>query len=457
MSEPAKKLPARVVARAMSLWEYVNNGIWSDNRRHWWISVVKTVSLSVRSFLNRDLQTQACAMTYRTLLAIVPALALLLAIGRGFGLQSLLKEELFRLFPAQHVAIDYALNFVESYLEHTSEGVFVGVGIVFLIYTLISLVSNVESTFNLVWGVKEGRGFWRKITDYTAMLLILPVLMICAGGLSLLISSTIEAFFAFEFLTPLISWLLEFASWLMTWLFFTAVYILIPNTKVKFINALIAGIICGSGFLVLQWLFVTGTLYVTRYNAIYGSFSVLPLLLLWLQLTWVVCLAGAVICYSSQNIFSFSMEREVSTISVRYRSKIIMAISTIAVKRFAAGLRPLSPHELTDYYEIPTRLVTEITDRLCTAGVLSRVIIDDKKEIYGFQPAISPDAMTAGEVARRLESLGTRNFIPDFDKNFSGVSSAMMKIADALSDIASDVRLVDIDIRILPENPDIQH
>ncbi|MEZ3520030.1 MAG: YihY/virulence factor BrkB family protein [Muribaculaceae bacterium] len=452
MSDTTAQNKKNIVSRAMALWDYVNTGIWSDSRRTWWISIVKTISLSVRSFLNRDLQTQACAMTYRTLLAVVPALALLMAIGRGFGLQTVLKEELFRLFPAQHVAINYALNFVESYLQHTSEGLFVGVGIVFLIYTLISLVSNVEDTFNLVWGVKEGRSFWRKITDYTSMLLILPVLMICAGGLSLLISSTIETIFDFEFLTPLISWSIEFASWVMTWLFFTAVYILIPNTKVKFLNAFIAGVICGSGFLVLQWLFVTGTLYVTRYNAIYGSFAFLPLLLLWMQLTWVVCLAGAVICYSSQNIFSFSMEREVSTISVRYRSKIIMAISAVAVKRFVAGLRPLSAHELMDYYELPARLVTEITDRLCAAGVLSRVVIDDKKEIYGFQPALDPAVMTAGEVAARLEALGTRSFIPEFELNFPGVGPAMQKISDALADVASEVRLTDIDIRIRPEN-----
>ena len=222
MSDTTAQNKKNIVSRAMALWDYVNTGIWSDSRRTWWISIVKTISLSVRSFLNRDLQTQACAMTYRTLLAVVPALALLMAIGRGFGLQTVLKEELFRLFPAQHVAINYALNFVESYLQHTSEGLFVGVGIVFLIYTLISLVSNVEDTFNLVWGVKEGRSFWRKITDYTSMLLILPVLMICAGGLSLLISSTIETIFDFEFLTPLISWSIEFASWVMTWLFFTA-------------------------------------------------------------------------------------------------------------------------------------------------------------------------------------------------------------------------------------------
>ena len=267
-----------IVERATTLYNYLTTGIWSDPRRTWWINVLRIVNLSVKSFLNRDIQSQACALTYRTMLAVVPALALLLAIGRGFGMQDLLQSELYKLFPAQHMAITYAMNFIDSYLKQSSEGLFVGVGIVFLLWTLISLIGNVEDTFNLIWGQKNGRSIWRKLSDYTAMLLILPILMICASGLSILLSSTLNAIFNFEFMTPVIAALLEGAQCLMTFLFFTAVYMLIPNTKVKFKNAFISGTISGIGFLVLQWLFVTGTLYVTKYNAIYGSFAFIPLL-----------------------------------------------------------------------------------------------------------------------------------------------------------------------------------
>ena len=164
----------RAADRAVSIWDYVSAGVWTDNRQRWQVRVVKTLNLSVRSFLNADIQTQACAMTYRTLLAIVPALALLFAIGRGFNMQNLIEGELMHLFPAQHQAVVAALGFVDSYLNQSAEGVFVGVGIVFLLWTLISLIMNVEDTFNLVWGIKEGRSLWRKLTDYTAMLIIRP-------------------------------------------------------------------------------------------------------------------------------------------------------------------------------------------------------------------------------------------------------------------------------------------
>ncbi len=260
-----------ITAWVVRLWKYCSSGVWNDTGRGWRTTTVKTLNLSVRSFLDGDLQTQACAMTYRTLLAIVPALALLFAIGRGFGFQNLLQDELYSYFPAQHEVIHQCLGFVDSYLSQASEGVFVGVGLVFLLWTLISLLGNVEDVFNTIWGVKQGRSIWRKITDYTSMLLILPVLMICSGGLSVLISTTLNSIFHFSFMTPIISMILDGASWLLTFLFFTAAYMLIPNAKVKFKNAFIAGVFAGIGFRLLQWIFVTGQMYVAKYNATVGA------------------------------------------------------------------------------------------------------------------------------------------------------------------------------------------
>ncbi len=428
-----------LVESTKALCAYVCTGIWSDTRRLWWLNGLRTINLSIKSFLNRDIQTQACAMTYRTMLAIVPALALLLAIGRGFGMQSVLKEELYKLFPAQATAIKYAMNFVDMYLEQASGGIFLGVGIVFLIYTLISLLGNVEDTFNFIWGQKAGRSIWRKISDYTAMMLILPVLMLCSSGISILLSSTLNTIFKFEFMTPLISIMLESAKVLMTFLFFTAVYILIPNTKVKFTNAFVSGIIAGTGFLILQWLFISGTVYVTKYNAIYGSFAFLPLMLLWLQLVWVICLAGAVICYSSQNVFAFNLDREVAGISKRYEGQVTLAITALVTRRFIEGKEPASARDLMNYYDFPARLVTGITDRLCAASIFNRVLIPGEKEVYGFQLAVDPSTFTIGSLAERLYTLGASNFIPHFGQRFDHVVSAYNQIEHKFNDIAGNM------------------
>lgn len=432
--------------KALGWWQYVSTDIWRDEADSMPVRIIKTLNLSVRSFLNHDIQTQACAMTYRTLLAIVPALALLFAIGRGFGLQSYITKELYAIFPAQRRAVEYAMNFVDSYLSQSSEGIFVGVGIGFLLWTLISLISNIEDTFNLIWGVKQGRSYGRKITDYTAMLLILPVLLICIGGLTVMLSSSIRALFDFEFLSPVVSLLLEGFSWLLTWLFFAMLYVLIPNTKVRFSNAFVAGVFAGTGFMILQWIFVTGQMYVARYNAIYGSFSFLPLMLIWAQLTWVVVLAGGVICYSMQNIFLYSFDSSINNISSSYYARIILAVSTIAVRRFVDGSGAMVITNVVRTYGLPPRLVSLMCDKLVKAGVLSPVEVDPRRDIMGYQPAIDPARLTVKELFDRLNAIGSSDFLPSFEANFPGVVDICRRIKLNEDELTSRTLLSDIKI-----------
>lgn len=431
----------------MRLWQYGSSGVWTERANTMKVKLIKTINLSVRSFLSADIQSQACAMTYRTVLAIVPALAMLFALGRGFGLQKLIENELYSIFHAQHEAISHMMSYVDSYLKQASEGVFVGIGILFLLWTLISLVSNVEDSFNSIWGVKNGRSMWRKVTDYTSMLLILPVLLICAGGLNVLMSSTLNAIFHFEFLTPVVSLLLEFGSWLFTWLFFTAVYMLVPNVKVRFLNAFIAGVFAGTGFMILQWIFVTGQMYVAKYNAIFGSLSFIPLMLIWLQLVWVITLSGAVLCYSSQNIFEFDFKDDVERISLRYREKVIMAVAAIIVRRFAALQPPLTLNDIIVDYRLPARLVSGSIDALLEAGVIVRVVIDGKKEIFGYQPAVDIDSLTVSSVRDRIEAAGRHGFIPAFEKMFPGVVRVYDELATQIDNYAGHIRLADIEVQ----------
>lgn len=448
---------ARLVKRSTMMgrraWAYWNDGIWTDTRTSWWVNILKTINISIKSFLNTDLQSQACAMTYRTTLALVPALAMLFAIGRGFGFQTLLQDELFIIFPTQHEVVEQVLSFVDSYLNQSSEGIFVGIGLVFLLWTVISLLISVENTFNLIWGVTQGRSLWRKITDYTAMLLILPVLMICGAGITVFLSSSLQSMMHFSFMTPVVNMLLEGASWIVTWLFFCGVFMLIPNTKVRFGNALVAGIITGTGFKVLQWLFVTGQLYVTKYNAIYGSFSFIPLMLLWIQLTWMIILIGALVCYSSQNIFLYAFSTQVSDISLSYRRRVSTAVCTMIVKDFEEGSPALTATEITSRSDIPPRLLSDVLHKLLRAGLIVKVAVDAKNEEFGYQPSMPPDRMTYGLLRRRLDSLGRGGFIPNFSKRFSPVIAECSKVDDAANTLADAMLLKDITLEDLKTTP----
>lgn len=449
MAEQKESFIKRLVQKAIKFYEYCTTGVWSDTRSSLKVNIIKTLSITIRSFLNTDIQTQACAMTYRTLLAIVPALALLFAIGRGFGLQNFLQDELYNMFPSQKDAIRHALAFVDSYLNQASEGIFVGIGLLFLLYTVINLMSNVEDAFNLIWNVRQGRSFWRKITDYTAMLLILPVLMICGGGLAVFVSNTLQTIFHFGFMTPVIKALCEIGYFLFTCLFFAAAFMMIPNTKVKFKNAMMAGLFTGVGFSVLQWLFVSGQLYVAKYNAIYGTFSFLPLMLIWLQFVWVIFMSGALICYASQNIFQFTFSNQIQSIAPCYKDKVTVAIATVIVQHFVKRMSPVTDLEIIAAYGIPSRLVTSVIDNLTDAGVVSRVIIDEKRQIIGYQPAVEPSLITIDYLRTKLNSIGYRDFIPKFGDNFPGVVQAMEQIDKALSSSPADTLLSSLKITTL--------
>ena len=438
----------KITNKSLSLWKYLWSDVWSDTRDNWYIKLIKTLNLTVKSFLNANLQSQAAALTYHTILALVPALAILFAIGRGFGFHNLLETQLFNYIPAQKETLDTVVGFVDAYLAQSSQGIFVGIGIALLLWTMISLMSNIEWAFNSIWGIKQGRSIWRKITDYTAMLLILPVLMICSSGLSLFMTSTLQNLFAFDFMSPVISILLKCASYIFTWLFFAAMFMLIPNTKVKFKNALIAGVFTGTGFLILQWIFVSGQMYVSKYNAIYGSFSFLPLLLIWLQFTWVIILSGIAICYSSQSIYRFNFSDKINIISKDYRSKITLAMMAIIVRHFDNGNKAITLDDFTNKYDFPPRIAIEIIEELVEAQLVSKTILIDKDEEIGLQPAVDINKLSIAYVLNRLDNHGASGFVPNFNTNFSEISKALDNIESVITNNAGSSLIKDIDIKI---------
>ena len=423
---------------------FVNYGVWERTDDKWYIRPTKIVSLSVRSFFDRDLQTQAYSLTYSTLLAIVPVLAMIFAVARGFGFQNILKTQFFHYFPAQKEALEQAFGFVDNYLNQSSEGVFVGVGIVVLLWTLISLIWNVEDAFNLIWRVKDGRSIWRKITDYTTIFMILPLLMICASGINILMSSTLMEKLPFHFLSPLMSGLLDALSLALTWLFFVGAYVLIPNTRVPIKNAMGAGVLAAIGFMILQWLFVTGTVYVSRYNAIYGSFAFLPLLLVWLQFVWLIVLSGAVVCYSSQSLGMFSFLGKISHISIGYRLKVRLAVMAAIALRFEKEEKPASVLDISNDWGIPMALVDNSVNTLHELSLISRVVIDDKSNKVGYAPAVNPDILTVGLILRKIADTGQSGFIPEFDKKFNSLVRMVDKLEESTIAAADKIPIRDL-------------
>lgn len=438
----------RISDKIEKAYEYCSSGVWSDQRKTLGVRVVKTVNLTVQAFLNRDLQIKSMAITFQTIFAMVPALALLLAISKGFGFQEIVEKELYTYFPSQSKALSTALGFVDSYLAEASSGILVGVGLIVLLWTLISLLSNIEDAFNNIWDLKNSRTIIQKVKDYIAIFLLIPVLMILSSGIQIFMSTTVLAAVPFDFLTPMVNTMMELLPVVLTWAAFTLCFWLIPNTKVSFKYAAISGFFSSLAFEILQMLFLGGQIYVSKYNAIYGSFAFLPLLLIWLQLSWLLLLSGCGLTYALQNIFSYNFFGNMNSVSMSYYRKVLIVVTAVIYRRFHVGLTAPTRNTLSMEYGLPIRLVSSIADRLREAGLIQLNDNWGGKEDPGLVPTTDTDRITVKDVVSRVECEGMKDFIPEFKDKYSDALRQINAIDERMYEAAGDLLVRDLDIFI---------
>ncbi|MDE6650572.1 MAG: YihY/virulence factor BrkB family protein [Muribaculaceae bacterium] len=443
----------RIIGKIEKLIKYCSSGVWSDPRKTLKVRIVKTINLTVQAFLNRDLQIKSMAITYQTVFAMVPALALLLAISKGFGFQEIVEKELYTYFPSQSKALGTALGFVDSYLAEASSGILVGVGLIVLLWTLISLLSNIEDAFNNIWDLKTGRNTIQKIKDYIAIFLLIPILMILSSGISLFMSSTVLSAVPFAFLTPMVNAMMELVPVVLTWGAFTLCFWLIPNTKVQFKFAAISGAFSAVAFEILQVLFLSGQIYVSKYNAIYGSFAFLPLLLIWLQLSWLLLLSGCGLTYSLQNVFSYNFFGNLTSVAESYYRKVLLVVTAVIYRRFHNGLPAPTRNMMSMTYGLPIRLVSSITDRLQRAGLIQMNESRDGDNDPGLIPTTDTDKIMVKDVVSRVESAGMKDFIPEFNTTYRQALNEINEISTRMYDAAGDMLIRDLDIFVQLDNP----
>jgi membrane protein len=446
-----KPLGERINALLTRTIHFVTYDIWriTENEvsglKELYINTIKTIILAIRGFNSENLQTKASALTYSTLLAIVPLLAVLLGIAKGFGFQEAVQQELFDYFPRQEQELSEAFKFVERYLAQAQGGVIIGVGLILLFYTVINLISSIEDTFNDIWQIQKSRPWHRKISDYLALFLILPVLMTASSGLSIFLSTLQNSFLSsYVFFTPLVELVLNIAPFVITIMVFTGLYVSLPNIKVKFVNGLIAGVLAGSAFQFFQFIYISGQIWVNKYNAIYGSFAALPLLLLWLQLSWLICLFGAELAYASQNVKKFSFERDSKNISRRYKDFLTLLIASLIVKRFVNEEKPYTADELSDAYRIPIRITTEILYLLTELHIIIEVNYENDERVVYYQPALDVNQITVSYLLTKMDEYGSENFKIDTSRLFNKEWHTLLKTREDMIKANSNILLKDL-------------
>lgn len=372
---------------------------------------LKILTIAWRDFTTKRVMASASRLTYSTLLATVPILAVVFAIARGFG-YSIYIEHWFRsLLQAQPDACETVIGFVNSYLLHTKKGMFLGIGLLFMLWTVLMLISNIEQTFNDIWQVRRQRSLFRTFTDYIAMLFTMPIFIVVSSGLSIWVTAINRHLTELALIGPLMKFGIELTPYLLTSGIFVALYVFMPNTNVKLRSALIPGIAAGICFQLFQVLYINSQIWISSYNAIYGSFAVLPFFMLWMQISWTICLVGAEMSYMVQNREEFTTFTSSEPLSQNARVEISSRIMDVINEQFNNGGIAFTAIEIKERTGISMRLLQTLLYDLQRIHFIAEITYGDKGVEPRYQPAEALRNLTAEELKRRLDALG---YYPDF-------------------------------------------
>lgn len=404
------------------------------------ISIIKAIFLSIRFFVSDRMMEKASALTYYTLLAIVPLFALVLGIAKGFNVQDLLEQTLSNGTAANNDTIKYILTFANSYLEHAQTGVIMGIGIIMLLWVIYSLIGNIESVFNQIWQQKKGRSTVRKVTDYLSIMIVIPILIFFVCGLQIFSHALLSSEYFSDILTDTIRWVFRWVPFIIIIIVFTLVYMVIPNTKVKFSNALVAGAVAGTGFVIFQNFYLSGQIWVSKYNAIYGSFAALPLLLLWLQMSWVICLYGAELSFAAQNMRNFEFEEDTENISRRYYDFLCVVVSGLIYSDFPN--KKYTTEDISSILHLPSKLTGNIISHLRDLQVIDETIdIRDREEEHVWDPGKPVGDYSIGQLMEDIDIYGSSDFRYDYTSVFSTEWNVLSQMRSTEVTIGGDVLL----------------
>ena len=348
---------------------------------------------------------RAVALTYYTVFAIVPMAALLFGIAKGFDLDVRLKEELSRQLYQHKEILEWVCKFADTTLKQAQGGIVAGVGIIALIWTVLWLASNIERAFNDVWGLPTRKNIFRRFSDYLAQILLTPLMLVIVGASGVALRSVFnklaEAAPDLGSTLPCVfSLAADLSPLVISIAVFTLIYLFAPNTRVRFCCALLAGIIGGVLFQLLQdgFLFLQSNIF--KYNRIYGTFAVLPLFLVWLQWSWQIALFGAEIGYVSQNLDTGIFDGKGDSIeNLLLRRADQISCAAMIYSSFAQNEGSVSFATLTKEINLPGTLLASQLHELCQKRIIYAL---NNEGNISYAPGFPTDSFTAGDCLAKL-------------------------------------------------------
>ena len=411
------------------------------------IKTIRLIFSTAVSYKKDDIPLRASSLTLYTMLSVIPLVAIVFGIAKGFGIEKSLQSFLFEKFSNQQEVLEYVLQFAQNMLDHTKGGFIAGIGLIILFWTVLKVLSDIELSFNAIWGVKKARSWSRKFADYFSILLLAPVLILLSSSANVYITTSVsnlaERISLLGFFSPLIFFLLKCIPYLLVWILFSLLYAIIPNTRVNIKSAILAGIIAGTIFQITQWGYIHFQIGVSRYNSIYGTFAAFPLFLIWLNTSWIIVLLGTVFSVNHQNKYHLTSNTEFSKLSWSNRRIAMILILTHIINNFLANKRPIGQSKLAKKLEIDENILSECAELLLNMGLLSKI---ERKKSYDkfYIPTFDLSELTIEEAIQKIDSHGLRKEFGQNDKILSSIKETISKLDIEKNKLEFNKRLRDI-------------
>ncbi len=441
------------VTWAMDEFKKLNHAIWYtplaelSRRKSFFFKQMRIFFLAARGFSNDKVQLRASALTFYSMLSIIPAAAIAFAIAKGFGLDQNLEELITKEFKSHQEVLNWLLTNARNAIQQTKGGPIAGVGVIVLFWSVMSLLLHIESSFNHIWQISSSREWYRKFTDYLTIMLIAPVFMILSGSITVFVGTHLNDFMLqapiLEFFKPIVSLLIRFVPFVLSWITLTILFIVMPNVKVNFVPAMVSGIIAGTLLQVVQWLYIDLQFGIAKLSAIYGSFAAIPLFIIWLQSSWTIVLLGAELTFANQNVSRYEFESESLHISHYHKRALVLMIMNMIIRNFVVGEKPVSAEKISHTLKIPVRLARDIIQDLSDVNLLSEIHGDNHKEQL-YQPAMDINKMTVSFVFSRLDKKGIEHRMVVKNKEYDRIISILGKFDKLISSSDQNILIKDL-------------
>jgi len=398
------------------------------------------VTLVVRDFFADRCMLRASALTYTTLLSIVPLLALMFSVLKGLGVQNTLEPLLLEQLAVGSEAI---VDNIITYINNTNVGRLGTVGLVALIVSVLALLSNIEESFNHVWGVKETRTLMRRFSDYFSVVIFGPIFLLAAISMTATLQTQtfVQHLLGMAYVGQLILLLFKVLPYVAMWAGFTFLYIFMPNIKVQLRAALIGGIVGGTLWQIGQWAYVQSQVGMARYNAIYGTMAALPIFMVWIYFSWLIVLMGLEVTYASQNLRTIRQEYSGGEVNFASRERVALIVLAIVAGAFLRGERPWSRERISEELELPPRLARSVISELVRLGLLSKVQVEDED---GYQPGRAPETLPVLQVLEALRRDGVEYQHLRERSERQAVDEVERKLEKALQDALGTLTIGDL-------------